>query len=71
MAPQRKLNFNKVVIVIKEITDEQMNILIKNGTIKNTRKGFVNQKGFTVGFYRTRNKRYIEDKYADMAKSLS
>jgi len=60
-----------VVIVIKEISNEGMQKLIKDGVIKNSRNGFVNQKGFTVGFYRTRNKRYIEDKYADMAKRLT
>lgn len=47
-----------------------MKELIQNKIIQNTNKGLVNENGDIVGFYRTRNKRYIEDKYADMAKSL-
>lgn len=63
-------NLLKVVIDIKEISSEHVKMLEKNGIIRNSKKGYINQKGFTVGFYRTRNKRYIEDKYADLAKSL-
>lgn len=59
-----------MVIDIKEISSEHVKMLEKNGIIRNSKKGYINQKGFTVGFYRTRNKRYIEDKYADLAKSL-
>ena len=47
-----------------------MDKLIEKRFIKNTKKGLVDKRGYTVGFYRTRNKRYIEDKYADIAKKL-
>ena len=55
---------------MKEIKSNEMKELIQNKIIQNTNKGLVNENGDIVGFYRTRNKRYIEDKYADMAKSL-
>lgn len=55
---------------MKEIKSNEMKELLQNKIVKNTNKGLVNQNGDIVGFYRTRNKRYIEDKYADMAKSL-
>ena len=43
------------------------------GVIRNTSRGFVNRKGYHIGYYRTRGcagKRYIQDYYADKAKSL-
>ena len=41
------------------------------GIIRNTHKGYINKKGYHVGYYKTTgNKRYIEDYYADKAKSL-
>lgn len=55
---------------LKQITKEDMQKLIKNNYITNSRKGFVDKRGFVIGFSRTRNKYYIEDKYADIAKKL-
>lgn len=55
---------------MKEIKSKEMKELLQNKIVKNTNKGLVNQNGDIVGFYRTRNKRYIEDKYADIAKKL-
>lgn len=55
---------------MKEIKSNEMKELLQNKIIQNTNKGLVNENGDIVGFYRTRNKRYIEDKYVDMAKSL-
>lgn len=55
---------------MKEITKENVELLIKNKVIHNSTKGLVDKKGNIVGFYRTRNKRYIEDKYVDIAKRL-
>lgn len=55
---------------MKEIKSSEMKELLQNKIVKNTNRGLVNENGDIVGFYRTRNKRYIEDKYADMAKSL-
>lgn len=48
-----------------------MEILIREEIIKNTSKGFVDKYGNIIGFYRTRNKRYMEDKYVDTARKLS
>lgn len=56
---------------MKLITKEEMELLIKNGVLSNSRNGMIDRRGNTVGFYRTRNKRYIEDKYANIAAKLS
>lgn len=55
---------------MKEIKREEVELLINEKIIKNTTKGFVDRHGNLIGFYRTRNKRYIEDKYSDIAKKL-
>lgn len=55
---------------MKEISKEEVQILEKNDLIRNTVRGYVNRRGESVGFYRTRNKRYIEDRFADTAKRL-
>ena len=47
-----------------------MDILLKNNVVRNTNRGFIGQNDYTVGFYRTRNRRYMEDKYVDIAKRL-
>ena len=56
---------------LKEVTKEQIELLIKNGVVCNSVKGFIDKNKNQIGFYRTRNKRYIEDKYVDIAKKLS
>lgn len=56
---------------MKLITKEEMNVLIKKGYLRNSNRGLVDRHENIVGFYRTRNKRYIEDKYADIARKLS
>lgn len=60
------INLKKEVFIIKLITKEQVERLERDNIIHNTSKGYIDNQGYTVGFYRTRNKRYIEDKYADM-----
>lgn len=55
---------------MKEIKKEAVELLEKKKIIRNFRKGYVDKSGKAVGFYRTRNKRYIEDKYADIAKRI-
>ena len=57
---------------MKKVTKEEIDLLLKNNIIKNTTLGFVGQdNNYTVGFYRTRHNRYMEDKYVDIAKKLS
>lgn len=56
---------------MKEITKEEMELLLNKGIVRNSHHGFVDKNGFIIGFYRTRNKRYIEDKYIGIAKKLS
>lgn len=58
-------------IHLKEIKNEQMKLLEKNNVVHNSDKGYVDKNGNVIGFYRTRNKRYIEDKYVDIAKKLN
>lgn len=55
---------------MREITKKEMEALVNKKIIINTNEGYKNKFGSTIGFYRTRNKRYIEDKYADIAKKL-
>ena len=40
--------------------------MLKDGVIRNTRKGYVNSNGEYIGFRKTVHKRYIEDEYADL-----
>ena len=56
---------------MKEIKKEEVELLLKRKFIKNSSNGLVDKHGNSVGFYRTRNKRYIEDKYADIVKKLT
>lgn len=56
---------------LKQITKEEMALLLDKGIVRNSHQGIVDKNGFTVGFYRTRNKRYIEDKYVGIARKLS
>lgn len=57
---------------LKEISKDGIEKLIKANIIKNTDKGYVNSKnGYGVGYYKTcGGHRYIEDKFADIAKRL-
>ena len=59
------------MLTIKEVNAKEMELVVKNKVVYNSKKGFVDKKGYPVGFYRTKNKRYIEDKYVDIAKKLS
>lgn len=56
---------------MKEIKKTEVEALLKQGIIFNTVQGYLDKRGYRIGYYRTRNKRYIEDKYADIAKRLS
>ena len=56
---------------MKEIKKETIELLERKRVIRNSGKGYVDKFGNVIGFYRTRNKRYIEDKYVDIAKRLS
>ena len=55
---------------MKQITREEMKKLENAKVIKNSSRGYVDNCGNIVGFYRTRNKRYIEDKYVNIASKL-
>lgn len=64
---------------MKEISKKGIDLLLKNGIIKNTHRGFVNPKRtdddgcqMKVGYYPAMKgrHRYIEDWYANMAAKL-
>ena len=55
---------------MKEITIAEMKKIFNAGVIKNKRRGIVDQNGKLTGYKTTRNKRYIEGKYVDIAQSL-
>ena len=54
--------------IIKQISKQGIEKLIKDGIIINTHRGYVNPKnGEHIGYYKTcGNQRYIEDYYADL-----
>ena len=56
---------------MREIKKEELELLESRRIISNSDKGFVDRSGNVIGFYRTRNKRYIEDKYVDIVKKSS
>ena len=58
----------KAVKIIKQISKQGIEKLLKDGVIINTNRGYVNPKNREhIGFYKTvHNKRYIEDYYADL-----
>lgn len=56
---------------MKEIKKETIELLERKRVIRNSGKGYVDKFGNVIGFYRTRNKRYIEDKYVNIANKLS
>lgn len=62
----------KEVKNIKEITKQEMDLLINKGIIINTNHGYVDNKGNDIGFYRTKGvagKRYVKDKYVDLLRN--
>lgn len=49
-----------------------MELLLEKKILFNTRNGIVDKDGNPSGYYITKNKtRYIEEKYADIAKKLA
>lgn len=61
----------KKVLFIKYITKDGIKKLLSKGIIKNTHRGYVSKNGSEVGYYMTSGKkRYIQDKYADIAEKL-
>lgn len=60
----------KEVLIINQITKKEMDKLFKHGILKQTAKGIVNKEGKPTGFFGTRTKRYIEDKYIEIARKL-
>lgn len=56
---------------MKEISNEEVKKLIDKKYIKFNGRNYIDQRGIIVSYYRTHNKRYIEDKYAEIAKRIS
>ena len=58
----------KEVKIIKQISKQGIEKLLKDGIIRHTHRGYVNPKnGEHIGYYKTSgDKRYIEDYYADL-----
>lgn len=52
--------------IIKQISKKEIEKLLRDGIIRNTRKGYVNSNGEYIGFRKTVHKRYIEDECADL-----
>ena len=59
--------------IIKQISKQGVEKLLEAGVIKNTKRGYVNEKGTEIGFYRTKGagrKRYIENEYVKILEEL-
>ena len=58
----------KEVKIIKQISKQGIEKLLKDGIIRHTHRGYVNPKnGEHIGYYRTcGGKKYIEDYFADL-----
>ena len=58
----------KEVKIIKQISKQGIEKLLKDGIIRHTHNGYVNPKnGEHIGYYRTcGGKKYIEDYFADL-----
>ena len=58
----------KEVKIIKQISKQGIEKLLKDGIIRRTHRGYVNPKnGEHIGFYKTcGGKKYIEDYFADL-----
>lgn len=68
---QEENSNRKKVLFIKHITKDGIKKLLSKGIIKNTHRGYVSKNGSEVGYYMTSGKkRYIQDKYADIAEKL-
>lgn len=55
---------------MKEITDNAFKLLLQNGDIRSARNGFIDKEGSPIGYSRTKNKRYIEDRFVRLAETL-
>ena len=50
--------------IIKYISKNEIEKLLSEGVIRNTRRGYVDRRGEHIGYYKIcGGKRYIEDKY--------
>ena len=58
----------KEVKIIKQISKQGIERLLKEGIIRNTHRGYVNPKnGEHIGYYKTcGGKKYIEDYFSDL-----
>ena len=57
-------NKSKDVKIIKQISKSEIEKLLSEGVIRNTKRGSVDRKGEHIGYDKTCGvKRYIEDKY--------
>lgn len=57
-------NKSKDVKIIKQISKNEIEKLLSEGVIRNTKRGYVDRRGEHIGYYKTcGGKHYIEDKY--------
>ena len=62
-----RIQYRKKWKIIKQISKQGIEKLLKDGIIRHTHRGYVNPKnGEHIGFYKTVHKKYIEDYYADL-----
>lgn len=55
---------------MKQISKKEMELLLENNILHNSNRGMINKHGQKVAFNKSRNKRFIEDRYANIAQCL-
>ena len=55
---------------MKEITREEMDLLLKEKILTSTERGVIDKNGSLVSYTKTKHKRCIMDEYADIAHNL-
>lgn len=60
----------KEVILIKEITQREIQVLKRFGKVQESNRSLVSPTGEETGYFRTKHKAFIENKYVDIARNL-
>lgn len=55
---------------MKPIKKKEIDLLLKKKIIRNSCRGMVDEENIPIGYYSSKNRIYIEDKYVDIAKKL-
>ena len=66
-APKKNTK-KRLVFIIKPITRKEIDLLLKNKIIRNSHNGMIDNNNNPAGYYGSKTKIYIEDKYVNIAR---